>query len=156
MADEQKPNNDEQNDEQDNTDYKSLYEQMQAESRKWEARAKANKEKADKWDAASGDNDSVEDRIAKLEAENKAMKDAEARHALVAKVAAATGLSASIVESLSGNDEETLTNQAKAIAELKPKGAPKSNEAGKYPRDDKADDDDAENRKFVRQLFGSE
>jgi len=136
------------------TDYKSLYEQMKAESRKWEGRAKANKEKADKWDAASGGNESVEERIAKLESENQAMRDAKERHDLVTKVAAATKLEYDVVASLNGTDEETLTKQAQAIAGLKPKGAPNAPEAGKFPRADNAKDDDK--RKFVRQLFGEE
>ena len=137
-------------------DYKALYEASVKESRKWEERAKANKDKADKWDEASAGSDSIEERIAALETENKRMRDATARHALVAKVAAATGLSESVVETLNGSDEETLTAQAKVIADLKPKGAPNAPEAGKFPRGKQAEDDDAEQRKFVRQLFGKE
>lgn len=133
-------------------DYKALYEQLKADSRKWEERAKSNKEKADKWDATTKGNESVEDRIAALEAENEAMKAAEARRTLVAQVAKDTGLSESIVGSLSGADLDTLTEQAKAVASLKPKGAPNVPEAGKFPRG-KADTDE---KRFVRQLFGEE
>ena len=117
------------------TDYKALYEQLKADSRKWEERAKANKAKADEYDQLKGGEESIEDRIAKLEAENKAMRDAETRHALVAKVARAVDLPESLVETLSGSDEETLTAQAQAVAELKPKGAPSAPEAGKFPRE---------------------
>lgn len=137
-------------------DYKAMYEQLKAESRKWEDRSKQNKAKADKLDELMAGNGSVEGRIAALEAENKAMKDAKARHELVAKVAAATGLSESIVAALNGEDEESLTAQAKAVAELKPKGAPNAPEAGKFPREKQAEGEDAEKRKFVRQLFGKE
>ena len=137
-------------------DYKALYEQLKAESRKWEDRSKQNKAKADKLDELMAGSDSIEERIAALEAENKAMKDAETRHALVAKVAAATGLPESLVATLNGEDEEALTAQAKAVADLKPKGAPSAPEAGKFPREEKAGDADAEKRKFVRQLFGKE
>lgn len=137
-------------------DYKALYEASVKESRKWEERAKANKDKADKWDEASAGSDSIEERIAALESENKQMKDATARHALVAKVAAATGLSETLVASLNGSDEEALTAQAKAIADLKPKGAPNAPEAGKFPREKQAEGEDAEKRKFVRQLLGKE
>ena len=133
-------------------DYKALYEQLKADSRKWEQRAKDNKEKADKWDATTKGNESVEERIAALEAENEAMKAAEARRALVSQVAKDTGLSESIVGSLSGADLDTLTEQAKAVANLKPKGAPSVPEAGKFPRG-KADSDQ---KRFVRQLFGEE
>lgn len=132
-------------------DYKALYEQLKSESRKWEERAKANKDKADKWDAAAAGNESVEDRIAKLEAENKAMKDAEKRHALVVKVANETGLSESMVSTLSGADEDSLMEQAKAIADAidaaKPTGAPNVPEAGKFPRE-------KDGEKSAAQAFG--
>lgn len=137
-------------------DYKALYEQLKAESRKWEDRSKQNKAKADKLDELMAGNSSIEERIAALEAENKAMKDAETRHALVAKVAAAVGLPEGLVGTLNGQDEETLTAQAKAVAALKPKGAPSAPEAGKFPREQQAEDADAEKRKFVRQLLGKE
>jgi hypothetical protein len=136
-----------QGDEENEPDYKAMYEAAVRESRKWEGRAKANSDKAAKWDEASAGSESVLDRLAKLEAENQAMKDAEARHALVAKVAGEVGLPASLVESLSGSDEDTLTKQAQAIAELKPKGAPNVPEAGVFPSD-KA------NTKNNAQLFG--
>lgn len=116
-------------------DYKALYEQWKSESRKWEERAKANKDKADKWDAAAGGEESLEARLSKLEAENRAMKDAERRHALVAKVASETGLAESLVSTLNGADEETLLAQAKSVAALKPTGAPNAPEAGTFPRD---------------------
>lgn len=137
-------------------DYKALYEQLKAESRKWEDRSKQNKAKADKLDELMAGNSSIEERIAALEAENKAMKDVETRHALVAKVSAAVGLPEGLVGTLNGQDEETLTAQAKAVAALKPKGAPSVPEAGKFPREQQAEDADAEKRKFVRQLLGKE
>ena len=49
-------------------DYKALYEQLKAESRKWEDRSKQNKAKADKLDELMAGNDSIEERIAALEA----------------------------------------------------------------------------------------
>lgn len=134
-------------------DYKALYEQLKAESRKWEDRSKQNKAKADRLDELMAGNDSIEERIAALEAENKAMKDAETRHALVAKVAAATGLSESLVATLNGEDEEALTAQAKAVADLKPKGAPVAPEAGKFPRGKEMEATDADMRKFAHDLF---
>ena len=143
-------NNQQDTTQQEEPDYKALYEQALKDSRKWESRSKANKEKADRWDAAAAGNDSLEERLAALESENQAMKDAEARRELVAKVAKAVGLSESIVAYLTGNDEDTLTAQAKDIAALKPKGAPSAPEAGKFPRSDSED----EKRQLVRQLFG--
>ena len=136
----------------DKPDYKALYEQLKSESRKWEERSKANKAKADQLDQLMAGNSSVEERIAALEAENKQMKDAKARRELVAKVAAATELPESRVATLNGEDEESLTEQAKAIASLKPKGAPNAPEAGKFPREDPKDKDEAM-RKFAHDLF---
>lgn len=128
---------------QDETDYKALYEQAKADAdkakaaaRKWEERSKANKAKADKYDAATAGEESLEDRIAKLEADKLALQQANARRELVAKVAAEVGISEALVDSLSGTDEETLTKQAQAFAELKPKGAPSAPEAGKFPRNE--------------------
>ena len=115
-------------------DYKALYEEAKANSRKWEQRAKDNKEKADKYDAATAGEASLEDRIAKLEADKLALEQQQKRHAIVAKVAAEFGLSESIVGALNGADEATLKEQAEAIAGLKPKGAPSVPEAGKFPR----------------------
>lgn len=139
-------------------DYKALYEQLKADSRKWEQRAKDNKEKADKWDATTKGNESVEDRIAALEAENEAMKAAEARRTLIARIANEVGLEEGLIAPMasSDKDEETLLAEAQYLAEkfesVKPKGAPNVPEAGKFPRG-KADTDE---KRFVRQLFGEE
>jgi hypothetical protein len=151
--DEQKPNEADEQQEQEEPDYKALYEQLKSDSRKWEDRAKANKAKADKWDAASAGEDSLESRIAKLEADKHALEQEKERQKLVAKVAAATGLTEAIVATLNGPDESALTEQAKAIAGLKPKGAPNVPEAGKFPRGQESDD---EERAFVRRLFNKD
>lgn len=157
MADEANLENAAQQEEEAKQDFEALYKQAIKESRKWEERAKANKEKADKWDAAANGSDSLEERLAALEAENTAMKEAKARRELVAKVATATGLTADLVDSLSGTDEETLTAQAKAFAALKPKGAPRAPEGGKFPRERQAQaDEKAAQKKFIKQLFGEE
>ena len=115
-------------------DYKALYEEAKANSRKWEQRAKENKEKADQYDKATAGEDSLEERIAKLEADKQALEQQRERHAIVAKVAAEYGLSEAIVGSLNGSNEAALAEQAKAIAGLRPKGAPSAPEAGKFPR----------------------
>ncbi len=137
-------------------DYKALYEKTLKESRKWEQRSKDNAEKAKKLDELTAGEESLEDRIAKLEAENKRLHDEKERAALVAKVAAETGLSESIVATLAGTDEETLKEQAEAIAALKPKGAPYVPEAGKFPADQGSAKSNAE--KFgdvVEQFFAT-
>lgn len=132
-------------------DYKALYEQLKAESRKWEDRSKQNKAKADKLDELMAGNDSIEERIAALEAENKAMKDAEARQKMIAEVASETGLPADRVAVLAGADKETLLEQAKELAayidSIKPKGAPNAPEAGLFPRG-------AQSNKSAAQQFG--
>lgn len=135
-------------------DYESLYAEALKQSRKWEERAKANKEKADKWDAASGGEESLEQRIAKLESDKRDLEQRQQRQSVVAKVAAKYGLTPDIVGALNGADEKALEEQAQAIAALKPKGAPSAPEAGKIPRGEGADTD--ERRTFVRQLFGKD
>lgn len=142
---------------QQEKDYKAMYEAEKAEhekavaeSRKWESRSKANAEAAKKLEELTAGETSVEDRISKLEAANKALEDEKARNALVAKVAASTGLSEAIVSTLNGQDEKSLIAQAQAIAELKPKGAPTAPEAGKFPKDPAK----SEQLEFVRTLLG--
>ena len=90
----------------------------------------------------------MEDRIAALEAQNRQLEN-EREHAKVVKaVAKATGVPESIVSALSGEDEESLTAQAQAIAEnyKTPGGAPKAPEAGMFPRD-------AQQAKTAKQQF---
>ena len=60
----------------------------------------------------------IEERIAALEKENGDLKAASARAKLVDSVAKATGLDRAIVATLSGADEESLTEQAEAIAAI--------------------------------------
>ena len=119
------------------TDYEALYTKAVAASRKWESRAKSNAEKAKKYDELAAGNKSVEDRIAALEAQNKQLEHERERAKVVKAVAKATGVPESIVSALSGADEESLTTQAKAIADnyKTPGGAPKAPEAGKFPKD---------------------
>lgn len=133
-------------------DYKAMYEKAVAESRKWESRSKANYEKAQKWDEAEEKSRTVEEQNAALKAENKALKDAQAHAEIVKQVAASTGVPESIVSTLNGLDEETLTAQAKAIAESqKPTaGAPDVPEAGKFDREQSGGDD---MRAFAHNLF---
>lgn len=131
------PENDEaateQGTEQPETDYKALYEQAKAESRKWEGRSKANAKELEALKRQPARDRTVEDRLAALEAENETLRATAARNALVDSVAKATGLDKSIVSALNGADEDVLTEQAQAIAaQLKPKAsAPVAPEAGK-------------------------
>lgn len=153
MADEPKDviENDEPHGESDK-DYKAMYEQAISESRKWESRSKANAEKAKKHDELETAKKTLEERVSDIEARNKALEDEKKRAQLVKDVASATGVPESIVSTLSATDEETMTAQAKAIAEAykTPGGAPKAPEAGKFPKNDGGTD---EKRQFVRDLF---
>ena len=120
-------------------DYKAMYEQVKSESRKWEERAKANKDKADELDRLKAGDESVVDRLSKLEAKYKAMKDEKARQDMVSEIASETGLPVERVSQLNGSDKETLLAQAQELAKyidsVKPKGAPNAPEAGTFPRD---------------------
>lgn len=118
-------------------DYKTLYENALKESRKWESRSKANLKELDELKAAAPKADpTVEERLSALESENASLKASAARSELVDSVAKATGLDRSIVATLNGEDEESLTEQAKAVAAItKPTGgAPKVPEAGGKPK----------------------
>ncbi|MBR3158111.1 MAG: hypothetical protein IKF14_03300 [Atopobiaceae bacterium] len=76
------------------------------------------------------------------------------RHAIVRDVAFRTGVPAEIVNLLSGEDAETLTEQARALAQEmgdpRATGAPSIPEAGMFPRDERADD---EQHEYIRALF---
>ena len=114
-------------------DYKALYEDAVKESRKWEKRSKDNLEQLNALKQSQGKPDpTIEERIVALEKENGDLKAATARAKLVDSVAKATGLDRAIVATLSGADEESLTEQAEAIAAIaKPQGgAPRVPEAG--------------------------
>lgn len=107
----------------EDADYKALAEKLQADldkvranSRKWESRSKANAEKAKLYDEASDKAATVEERLAKLEDENKALKAQRGRAQAVSKAAKATGVDEALVGMLSGSDEKELTAQAKAFA----------------------------------------
>lgn len=117
----------------DDKDYKALYEDAVKESRKWEKRSKDNLEQLNALKQSQGKPDpTIEERIAALEKENGDLKAASERAALVDSVAKATGLDRAIVATLSGADEDALTEQAQAIAAIaKPQGgAPLVPEAG--------------------------
>jgi len=128
--------------ETDEPDYKALYEQAKADAEKWKAHSRKNEERAKSNAGAArelGDaTQQLEDlskRLAAIEGENAQLKAEAERAQLVAKVAAATGVPEQIVAALAATDEESLTVQAQAVADLMPKGAPSAPEAGKFPRD---------------------
>lgn len=108
----------------DTPDYKALYEASQGElekakenSRKWERRSKSNAEKAKAYDEQQAKSKTTEERLSALEEENRALRARGERAELVARVSKATGVAQDLVSTLSGTDEDTLTAQAKAVAD---------------------------------------
>ena len=125
-----------------------------AEARKWEARAKENKAKADAYDeaqeAAKSDLQKAQDKIARLEKERDERKKADQHAALVKKVAEANKVDASYLPLLTGETEAELTEQAKLIGRRF--AEPVASEGGK-PAD--VSDKDADMRAFAKSFFGS-
>lgn len=134
-------------------DYKAMYEQAITESRKWESRSKANAEKAKKYDELENAKKTLEERVNAIEAANKALEDEKKRAEMVKAVSQLTGVAESIVSTLSATDEESLTAQAKAIAEAykTPGGAPNAPEAGKFPKSE--DSEATDMRAVAHKLF---
>ena len=109
MAEEQKPIEEEQPQAQaqaepaaDTTDWK-------AEARKWEARAKENKAKADKYDeaqeAAKSDLQKAVERAERAEAESRALKEEQERARAVKAAAAAWGVDEDTLSRMGGDVE---------------------------------------------------
>lgn len=103
-------------------DYKALYEESQAEVAKWKAFSRKNESKAKANSDAATSLEQLQEQMSKLmeqmqgiQSENSALKAKEQRRELVAKVASETSLPESVIGALSGNDEETLTEQAQAL-----------------------------------------
>lgn len=146
MAEEKKPNEGEGGTQE--PDYKALYEKSQKDVEKWKAmsrkneeRAKGNAGAASELEGANAQLAEVLQRLNAIEGENAKLKADAARSALVAKVAAATGVPEAIVSTLAPNDETALTEAAKAIlSTYKPGGAPKVPEAGNVQHNDGQND----------------
>lgn len=133
-------------------DYKALYEQALADAEKWKTMSRKNEGKAKSNADAAGQLADLSQRLAAIEGENAALKAQAERNELVDRVAQATGLDHSIVAALNGVDETSLTEQAQAIAALRPKGAPFAPEAGTFPR---KQGDGNDMRSLAKQIFGS-
>lgn len=94
-------------------------------------------------------------RVKELEDAADERSKADELSRLHAKVAKDAGLPESVVEPLSGTDEETLAAQAKTIAEaMRPATAPRLAEQGHAPVGE--GEDRQEERAFVRKLLGRE
>ena len=99
-------------------DWEAKYKELQAQSRKWEERAKANKDKADKWDKYEQQGMSEAEKAAKraeaAEAELAQLKSEAQRRADADEVAKATGVPASLL--LHCADREDMEAFAKEYA----------------------------------------
>lgn len=133
---------------EDATDWK-------AEARKWEDRAKANKDAAARLaqleEAGKSEAQKAAEQLARLQAENEAYKRRDQIAGWAADAAKATGVDASL---LRGNTAEEITahaEQLKAYAEqLKAPNGPIVPSAGRTP----TRKGNTEDHQFVRELFG--
>ena len=110
---------------QEEPDYKALYEKEKANSSKWEKYAKANLDKAKQYDKASDElgkataqRTTIEERLRALEDENKQLRGQQARAAAVSEVAGETGLPESVIAALGGNTKDELAESARSVVEL--------------------------------------
>lgn len=100
-------------------DYEALYKEAVKQSRKWEDRAKANKEKADRWDAYEQEGLSEAEKLAKraesAEAELASLKARAQHDADAAEVAKKTGVPAQLLGYCA--DRDSMEAFAKEYAE---------------------------------------
>lgn len=131
-------------------DYEELYKQALANSRKWEARAKENKDAAAKLAEYEQSKKSADEKVAKLTDRLDAMEKEKAHAALAAKVSKEKGVPA---ELLVGETEEDMGAWAdKMTAHFKTPAAPKVEKSGSFSTASAADDK-TELREFARQLL---
>ena len=99
-------------------DWEAEAERLKKESRKWEALAKKNKGKADLWDAQGAQAPTVEslnDELNDLKVRLAASEAERERERTLARVSQATGVPAALIH---GDDEESMTESAKAVADF--------------------------------------
>lgn len=104
---------------QEQPDYKSLWEQAKADSRKWEGRAKENKSKADAFDRAQDEAKSeaqrLTERAERAEAELQGLRDAQAREQWAREASRRTGVPSDV---LRGSTKEEIDAHADELAAL--------------------------------------
>lgn len=103
-------------------DYRALYEaekaaheQTRQQSRKWEDRAKANKDGASKASTLEEQVAALNAQMAAITTERDELAAKSKRAEIVARVANATGVDAEIVGAFAANDEEGLTKAASLV-----------------------------------------
>ena len=117
--------NDGTNDETEETvDWKAQYEEMRAHARDWENKAKANKGAADELEKLKAENLSEQEkaiaRAEKAEAELQKLKANAERAEVCARIASKTKLPLEVIQTLNGEDEDALAQQANALKKLLP------------------------------------
>ncbi len=131
-------------------DWEAKYNELLGHSRNWEKQAKANKEAAEKLAALEQSKQTDAEKLASLEKRLEAKERAEARAALVAKVAKDKGVPADLI---AGDDEESMAAWADRLkAEITPNPAAKVDRPGSFDRGDAGDDP---MRDVVKKLFNN-
>ena len=126
MADEENKQNpnDGTNDDGKSVDWKAKYEEMRTHARDWESKAKANKTAADELEKLKAANLSEQEkaiaRAEKAEAELQKLKASAERAEMYSRIASKTKLPLEVVQTLNGEDEDTLTEQATQLKKLLP------------------------------------
>ena len=130
-------------------DYKALYEQAKANSRKWEKQAKANKTAAEELEKAQEAGKTADEQIADLKRRLDEKEKAEARAKLAAKVAEEKGVPADLIV---GDDEASMGEIAdRMLKHFAKKPASKVDKPGAFAKDK---EEDSELRGFTRKLLG--
>jgi hypothetical protein len=153
MADD--PIKQDQNDDIDEgtVDWKAKYEEMRTHARDWESKAKANKDAAQELEKLKAANLSEQEkaiaRAEKAEAELQQLRAQAERAQMTQRVAAKTKLPLEVVQTLNGEDEESLVKQATALKKLVPNYPNREDDGGGNANAKKTNAD-----KLMEGLFG--
>ena len=134
MADD--PTKQDQNDDTDEgtVDWKAKYEEMRTHARDWESKAKANKDAAQELEKLKAANLSEQEkaiaRAEKAEAELQQLRAQAERAEMAQRVAEKTKLPLEVVQTLNGEDEESLVKQATALKKLVPNYPSREDDGG--------------------------
>lgn len=137
----------------ESTDWKSKYEAMRAHSREWERKAKENQGAADELEKLreaqqSGQDEAVK-RAEKAEAELGELRAKAERAETIAEIADKTSVPAEVVSMLNGSDADELEKQVERLLKLLPAYPTRTDDGGSKAV---AKKDNAE--RFMSNLFG--
>lgn len=137
--------------EQQEPDYKALYEEAKANSRKWEKQAKANKEAAGELAKAQEAGKTAEEQIADLKKRLDDKERAEERRKVAAKVAREKGVPADL---LVGDTAEEMEAWADGLlSHFKPKTGATVEKPGKFDRGGSGGNAKDDFSKFMNEMF---